>query len=484
MSDISTFYPTDEERRLSALHALDLLDSEPEKAFDALVGLAAQRFDCPVSLITLVDRDRQWIKAKVGIECTQTGRDVAFCDYAIRGDDAFVVTDAANDPRFADNPLVAGQVGIRFYAGAPIRVSDAYGTHAIGALCIVDTKPRTLCAAQIAALMHMASIAEALIAARGTALEAVSIAESAQRQSRVLRRQERVFGQAERLAKIGSWRLELASQTLDWSDGMYRIHELDRGARPDLTAALDFYPPRDRAIASDALARTIETGEAFDIELDFVTARGRRRRMRASGELEIEQGRPAAVAGVFQDISDSYHVERKLRRSASTDEVTQIANRAEFNRVLKAALRDARGGSPLVLLLIDLDDFKATNDTFGHLAGDDVLRAVGQRLNAPFLKDSFAARLGGDEFALLLTDPELVADAPAVIAQLLEQLGAPVELSEVLLPVSGTIGSASPGPSVDTFRELMHAADMALYAAKRARRGTAQPFASPTAMAV
>ncbi|MEG3087089.1 diguanylate cyclase domain-containing protein [Sphingomonas sp. PB4P5] len=480
-SEISASALTEEDRRLRALHALDLLDSEPEKAFDALVGLAASRFDCPVSLLTLIDRDRQWIKAKSGIDVEQTDRDVAFCDYTIRNDAPFIVNDALNDPRFASNPLVTDGPKIRFYAGAPIHIADGDSRHAIGALCIIDDKPRTMTPAQITALTLMASIAEALIAARGAANEAVSIAESAQQQSRILRRQERVFGQAERLAKIGSWRLDLATDEITWTDGMYRIHEIDGKQKPALHTSLDFYPPRDRAIVSEALARTMETGEAFEVEVDFVTAQGRRRRVRSQGEVEVEQGRAAAIVGVFQDVTDTYHVERKLREYASTDEVTQIANRAEFNRVLEAELQAARDGAGLVLVLIDLDDFKITNDTFGHLAGDDVLRAVGQRLRAPYLRGSFAARLGGDEFALLLTDPDLIANTPATITRLLEHLKAPVQSANTLLPMSGTIGSASPGPGVDTVRELMHAADVALYTAKRARRGTAHSFTAPRA---
>lgn len=470
---------TDEDRRLSALHALGLLDSEPEKAFDALVTLTATRFDCPVSMLTLIDRNRQWVKARFGTEMEETSRDIAFCDHTIRSDTPLVVNDAMLDPRFANNPLVTDDPQIRFYAGAPIHIANASGRHAIGAICLIDDKPRQMTAEQAETLTHIATVIEALIAARGAAREAVSIAESAQEQSRSLRRQERVFRQVERMTMIGSWRLDLDTESVTWSDGIYRIHELDPTAPPDLLAALDFYPPHDRATISDALTGTIENGAPYEVEVDFITAKGKRRRVRSRGELEVENGRAVAVIGVFQDVTDRYRVERKLRESASTDEVTRIANRAEFNRVLEAELQAARRGKPIVLVLVDLDHFKTTNDTFGHMAGDDVLRAIGQRLRAPFLNGSFAARLGGDEFALLLTDPELVADAPAVIARLLDLLKTPVQSKDDLLPVSGTIGSASPGPGAETVGELLHAADIALYTAKRARRGTAHAFVAP-----
>ena len=483
LTEMPPLHPTDEDRRLAALQAMALLDSEPEGAFDALVALTAQRFDCPVSMLNLIDRDRQWVKAKVGTDITETDRDVAFCDHTIRGSEPMVVEDATRDTRFANNPLVTGDPNIRFYAGAPIHVTDDHGRHAIGTLCLIDAKPRTMTQEQVDALAHVAVIVETLISSRAAALEAIAIAEAVQAQARQLRRQETVFRQVERMTMIGSWRLDLQNESVTWSDGVYRIHELGPGEQPNLHGALDFYPPRDRAAITEALTGTIETGTPYEIEVDFITAKGKRRRVRSRGELEIDNGRAVAVVGVFQDVTDRHRVERKLRESASTDEVTRIANRAEFNRVLEAELQAARRGKPVVLALIDLDDFKTTNDTFGHVAGDDVLRAVGQRLRAPYLKGSFAARLGGDEFALLLTDPELVADAPAVIATLLELLKTPVQSRHELLPVSGTIGSARPGPGAETVRDLMHAADIALYTAKRNRRGTAHAYVPPSAAA-
>lgn len=481
LPDLFSLCPTDEDRRLSALRACDLLDSEPEKAFDALVAIASHRFGCPVSMLTLIDRDRQWIKAGVGIELEEIDRSAAFCDYTIRAQQPLVVEDAHNDARFANNPLVTGYPHMRFYAGAPVHVADAAGRHAIGAMCVIDTRPRDMSAEQRDELGRFATIAEALIASRNAAREAVSIAEEVQRQSRVLRRQDRVFRQVERIAKIGSWRLDLADDGVSWSEGVYRIHDRDPAERPTLATALDHYPPRDRASMTAALANTIETGDAYELDVDFITARGGRRRVRSHGELEIESGRPVALVGVIQDITEAHRVERRLRESASTDEVTGIANRAEFNRVLEAELQASRAGKPIMLLVLDLDGFKATNDTFGHLAGDDVLRGVGQRLRAPFLRGSFAARLGGDEFALILSDPDLVETSPAVIDRLLDHLKTPVQSKDALLPVSATIGSARPGPGVATVRDLLHAADIALYTAKRARRGSAHTFIAPKA---
>lgn len=128
-----------EASRLAALDRLGLLDTAPEPAFEALVAAAAERFAAPIALVSLVDADRQWFKARVGLEVTETPRAVAFCNLTIRGEGAVVVPDARQDPRFADNPLVTGAPGIRFYAGAPVRAPDG---SRIGSLCVIDRAAR------------------------------------------------------------------------------------------------------------------------------------------------------------------------------------------------------------------------------------------------------------------------------------------------------------------------------------------------------
>jgi len=465
--------PFDESRRLAVLEALGLLDTDPEQEFDALVGLAAEMTGCPTALLTLIDRDRQWIKAKIGSDLVECARDAAFCNHTIRQDGVMLVSDATADARFAQNPLVLGDPHIRFYAGAPIRVFDADGdVQPIGALCVIDGAPRQPIEQELGALTHLATLAEALIAARDATREAVRLAVAAREREAVLKRQERTFQQAERLSLIGSWRYSLEDESVDWSDGVYRIHEVPFGTPVSMQQGLTFYPPASRAIVSAATGKTIETGESFEFEVDFVTAAGRPRRVRSVGELELRDGRPVAIIGVFQDVTDRFRLERSLRESASIDPVTRIANRAALNDELEKRLfRAQRDTTPLALALIDLDKFKQVNDQHGHLAGDEVLRAVGQRLRAPMLRDSFPARLGGDEFALIVTNPKLVADLSGVMARLLDLLKVPVQSPDALLPASATIGSALAVPGMSP-RELMHAADTALYEAKRAERGT------------
>lgn len=131
--------PANDAERLRVLRELLILDTPPEERFDRLVAFAAEEFDVPIALISLVDAQRQWFKARVGLDACETSREISFCGHAILQNELFEVLDAALDPRFADNPLVVGAPFIRFYIGAPLILP---GGERVGTLCLIDTKPR------------------------------------------------------------------------------------------------------------------------------------------------------------------------------------------------------------------------------------------------------------------------------------------------------------------------------------------------------
>ena len=156
----------DEAQRLQVLISLNILDTPAEERFDRITRLASRLFDVPIALVSLVDADRQWFKSRHGVSMAQTDAFQSFCRHAIQQDDVLVVRDARDDPRFADNPCVAGEEGIRFYAGSPLATAD--GTR-VGTLCVVDRTPREFTLEQAAALRDLASIVANELA--GTELE-------------------------------------------------------------------------------------------------------------------------------------------------------------------------------------------------------------------------------------------------------------------------------------------------------------------------
>ncbi|MBB5319632.1 GAF domain-containing protein [Marinobacter oulmenensis] len=147
----------DEARRQNALDRTGLLDTRSEERFDRITRTAARLFDVPIALVSLVDHQRQWFKSRYGLDATQTARDISFCGHAIQSDSVFVIEDAEDDNRFCDNPLVCGEPGIRFYAGAPVRDHEGYR---LGTLCVIDRKPRAFSAEDKDTLRDLADIVE------------------------------------------------------------------------------------------------------------------------------------------------------------------------------------------------------------------------------------------------------------------------------------------------------------------------------------
>ena len=154
-----------ERSRQRALDGYHVVGSLPEAVYDDVVHVAAALCDTPIALVSLLDRDRQWFKARTGLDVSGTERDIAVCDHAIRNKDELLeIADLSRDARFVSNPLVTGDLGMRFYAGMPLVTPDG---HAIGTVCVIDREPRALNEAQREAMRALARIAMALIDAGG-----------------------------------------------------------------------------------------------------------------------------------------------------------------------------------------------------------------------------------------------------------------------------------------------------------------------------
>jgi GAF domain-containing protein len=152
--------PENETGRLATLRAYQILDTQPDTEFDLITVLASKICDVPIALVSLVDERRQWFKSKIGLNVSETNRNIAFCGYAILQRDVMEVRDARADQRFAGNPLVTSDPHIRFYAGAPLVTADE---HALGTVCVLDDKPRTLTGQQRESLSILSQLTMAIL---------------------------------------------------------------------------------------------------------------------------------------------------------------------------------------------------------------------------------------------------------------------------------------------------------------------------------
>lgn len=340
---------TAEALRLEELRSFGVLDSAAEQAYDDVVKLASFICDTPIALISLIDEDRQWFKARVGMNAMETPRGIAFCAHAITEPHALMeVPDALDDSRFANNPLVTGEEGVRFYAGAPLLTPSGA---ALGTVCVIDRVPRKLTEAQAEALKALSRQVVQLLALRRANAE-----------------------------------LELLS----------RAHTL-----------------RQR-------------------------------------ELEETQRQ---LKGINEELSEQ----------TLTDALTTLKNRRAFDRLLaNEYARALRTRSPLALLMVDVDHFKAYNDQYGHLAGDQALQAVAAAIKSQARAYDHVARYGGEEFAVILPDTQ-VADTRAVA----ERIRLAVQnLQGLHRPVTVSVGAAMAEAKTDPV-DLVSRADQALYQAKQ-----------------
>lgn len=253
--------PANEGERLRRLRALAILDSKPEEMFDALVRAAAVICDTPISLVSLIDAERQWFKANVGLpEATETPRDIAFCSHVILSDGVMEVPDATTDPRFANTPLVTDAPGIRFYAGAPLRMSDG---SRIGTLCVIGREAKRLSEHQLAVLQHLANAIVQGLEFRERALNALAGL------ARLETHQAELY--AATPAMLHSTNIEgyLIAVSNHWLSELGYAREEVLGRRSS-----DFLTPESREHAATVLQEFFRTGRCDYIEYQMVRKDG------------------------------------------------------------------------------------------------------------------------------------------------------------------------------------------------------------------
>lgn len=305
--------PADESERLDALRQYDVLDTPPEPEFDALAALAAGICGAPISLITLLDADRQWIKARCGADIAQTPREMAFCAHAILQPDVFVIPDAREDRRFSENPMVTQAPHIRFYAGAPLVTGSG---HALGTLCVLDHVPRSLSAEQRQAL-------------RALSQQVVAQLELRRAQSRLDRITAEIHGAAEALRASQEFNSRLIAcsrdciKVLDLDGKLLQMNEGGMEALEicDLVPFLhsswiDFWEGEDREAARQAveIARAGGTGRFVGYFETRIHRHPRWWDVVVSPILD-SQGRPDRLLASSRDMTEQ-HLHRKALQDA------------------------------------------------------------------------------------------------------------------------------------------------------------------------
>ncbi|QOC22384.1 PAS domain S-box protein [Wenzhouxiangella sp. AB-CW3] len=302
-----------EVRRQRKLEEYRVLDTDNEALFDELVRLAAQACDTPMAIVSLMDADRQWFKASVGMDIDSTPRKIAFCDLVIRQCRNLVVDDAALDPRFIDNPLVTGKPNIRFYAGVPLLAADG---SCIGTLAVMDSEARSIEAHQVHTLQAFSKLAMHALDLRLTRLALKDSADEKQHLLDKLDKSQWLMDIARRAVRLGGWHVDLASEQITWSEQAAVIHEEPPGHSPRVDEGINYYAPEHRRKIREAYTSCATRGVPFDEELQLITARGRRRWVRTIGEPEHDpDGSIIGVQGAILDISERKRTEEALRLS-------------------------------------------------------------------------------------------------------------------------------------------------------------------------
>lgn len=463
-----------EANRIAALRSLSLLDTPPQDSFDRITRFCTELLDCSVALISLVDAERQWFLARAGVNICETARDISFCSHAIELGRSLLVADALEDDRFKDNPLVKSGPRIRSYLGVPI--SDPDG-HLLGTLCVADQRPGHFDEQHLQQLSYFAKSVEDLIEAHCKRIEASYLAAHLGERSDHLEKSVRTFAQAEKVAKIGSWELDIETGRLTYSDESYAILEIDPGVSVGLEAALGMYSEEDRSIIERALKMVLATHGRSDVEAHLMTPLGTRKRVKLMGEyLQPGNDQPARLVGIIQDVTEAYHARIALERAADYDSLTNLLNRQAFDRLLGHQLKTHRkSGSDFFVLMLDLDGFKDINDTFGHLVGDMVLEEISTRISGAVPSDAVIARWGGDEFAVITPMGISQEDASLIGDDLIKAISKDVEIAGRKVAVSATCGFARSGEAV-VARELLRRADLALYHGKAREPGRAHEY--------
>lgn len=449
--------PHNEQKRLAELRKYNILDSEPEAIFESMVQLATYICQTPIAAISLIDENRQWFKAIVGIDAKETPRDIAFCAHAILQNDPLVVADALLDERFYDNPLVTGDPGIRFYAGVPLITSSGFY---LGTLCVIDTIPRQLAHEQLDAVKTLADSVMAHLDLRLSHKEIRKYVDELQLSATIFESASEGIVVTDRDNRIMTVNPAFTTTT------GYSISEVI-GKNPSMLSSRkqnkEFYAQ---------MWNNLNTIGHWDGELWNKRKNGEHYAEWLSIKVVYHEDDSKRIhLAIFSDITEKKQADEIIWKQANYDLLTKLPNRQLFSDRLEHEIKIAhRTNRSLALLFIDIDHFKQVNDTLGHDIGDLLLIKATERISVSVRESDTVARMGGDEFTAILPQIDSPEDAYRVVRTIIEKLAQPFDLNGNMVTISASIGLAIYPKDAMEGKELLQSADKAMYDAKREGR--------------
>jgi diguanylate cyclase (GGDEF)-like protein len=459
-------------RQAEVVAALALPGLAVQVELETIVRLAAALLAAPFATVNVLDSELQCQLATHGFTGSTSSRAESLCEQTRQLTEAvFASADLLADPRFAANPWVDGRyASVRAYLSAPLRVEDVV----IGTLCVFDPDPREFTPGDLQRLADLADVVVALL-----------------ERDRQARRAEELATELSRAHAFDLALLDALPVGVLAVDGAGRVQQLNRVCREwhgdvpvgdrlrpagedfgDLFAADGSTPLRSTDMPSQ---RTLEEGRVQDLEIVAVPRSGAARRLSVTGEAIYDRdGELLGAVVAMADVTRQRDLEERLRADALHDPLTGLPHRGLLiDRVDHGLTATSRSGLPLAVLFCDLDGFKAVNDRYGHPAGDIVLRETAHRLQAVLRPGDTVGRLGGDEFVAVCPGVPGEAAADALVARIVEAVGAPVVVGAdadgpVQVRVGVSVGVALAG-GADDVDALLARADAAMYRVKRER---------------
>lgn len=455
-----------EAARLAALYRYNI-SQEADNTLDLITASAAQLFGAPIALLDFIDGERIFAKSHFGTEVNEFPLMPGLCASAVKSNKVYVVENALSDVRTHNHPLVQGEHGVRFYAGAPLKT---YDNHNIGVLCVLDYKPYSVNQAQLELLENLAKIAighieltmhnarrEEVLAIETkfklSELQNKLILDSTAEGIHVIDLKGNIIVENQAAVKMLGWEQD----DILGRPGHATLHH----HHADHTEYFISECPIHQTL-KDGISRQVSNevfwrkdGSYFPVEYSTTA-------------LKDLSGNFCGTTVVFRDITARRVNETKLQQLAFYDVLTGLPNRTLFierlNHQLNKALLD---NSYIVLMFIDLDRFKEINDTMGHDVGDQLLAATAERLKNCVGKNAIVARLGGDEFTVMMYDLISLGSEKTVASAILKSLALPYTLNNEDIYLSASIGITNFPDDASNIEALLKTADQAMYAAKK-----------------